>query len=617
MGDGCCAWTPLWRRVLLCLMWGWACAAGAGEVTEVQRTAWRDGQVIASATVTLPDRLPREWLNDQVRVVYRWHYSGLTAQGRPESLWLLRAGAPYRLHINGAPAHRLLPLPELMPAHAPVFNGRSPALFALPPGDADIELSFQTRPFMQQGLVQLHQGPADALALRHVQEYARLATPVFVTVVLSATLFFIALALWMARPVEHLLLGLFAGLCAAMALRHWLAYWSDIDLPPLLYEHLNPYLIYCFDLLALAISWRLAGLLSRRRVQWLWLAWVLFTLVSVLAVAAPWGTLALRDFVQLTGLGALLYIVAFTVSQRRRLQPSWTWSIATGYLLLLLGALHDLGLVTGHTPPNHGTMIVWGFAAVVLAYAYVTADVVLRELQRARSAGAELEQRVQRAREELERSYAALALHERREAARQERSTLMRELHDSLGAQLMTALRGVERDALSKADLLAALQDGLSNLRQLLSTHSADGRLVGALANWRQHWHERLAQAGVTVAWDMDASVDEVVLPPESLHQILRILQECATNTLKHAGADRFNVRVQRRGETIQLSFCDNGHGFPTPVRTDGEGHGLRSMSDRASQIGARLHLGNGPAPWGACVELELPLSGPDPSGSP
>ena len=600
---------PPWFWAMLLALAGWVQTASAVEVSQVQRSAWRQGTLLQDAPVTLPDPLPKAWMDDQVRLVYRWRFEPSKQDEQQRSLWVFRAGAPYRLFINGQPAQRLLPLPQLPVGQAAVFNGRSPALFALPNAAADVELRFQTRPFMQLGLVQIHQGPTDALVLLHTQEYARVADPVWGSIVLSATLFVLALALWWARP-QQVLLGLFAGLCGTMALRHWLIHWSSIGLPPLLYEHLNPYLIFCFDVLAVAASWALAQVLSARRARWMIGAWLAFTAVSLLVVVLERETLLLRTLVQMFGNVTLLYIVGFTLSQRKRLKGSWTWSIGLGYLLLFLGAIHDLGLAFNYSPPTSGSMIVWGFAAVVLAYAYVTADYVLGELVLARQSGEVLTQRVEAAREQLQLSFTALAQHEQREAARQERSQIMRELHDSLGAQLVTAMRGVERDALSKDDVLHALHESLSSLRQLLSTQGADGRLVGALVGWRQHWHGRLAQAGVQINWAIDDSADEIILPPDTLHQLLRILQECATNTLKHAQADRFQVSAAAADGQLTLGFRDNGSGF-NPQATQDHGHGLSGMASRAAQIGAQLSRSNGPAPWGACVEVVMALDRP------
>lgn len=182
----------------------------------------------------------------------------------------------------------------------------------------------------------------------------------------------------------------------------------------------------------------------------------------------------------------------------------------------------------------------------------------------------------------------------------------MRELHDSLGAQLVTALRGVERDALDKAALVHALEDSLSDLRELLSTRHYNGHLASALAGWRHHWASRLARAGIDVEWDVAESVEAVSLAPDTLHQLLRIVQESATNTLKHSRARRFRVEAATDGEGLCLRLRDDGQGFAT-AQPPGTGQGLAGMQARAQQMGARLSLDNGPPPWGACVTVVLP----------
>src|SRR5690606_21934858 len=116
-------------------------------------------------------------------------------------------------------------------------------------------------------------------------------------------------------------------------------------------------------------------------------------------------------------------------------------------------------------------------------------------------------------------------------------------------------------------------------------------------------------------------SVDGVVLPPETLHHLLRILQESATNTLKHAEADTFYVSAHRTGDALTLAFCDNGKGLPSaaPLGLDNGatgqgGQGLSGMRTRAAQIGAQLHLSHRQTGPGICVRLELPLRASEPS---
>jgi signal transduction histidine kinase len=306
----------------------------------------------------------------------------------------------------------------------------------------------------------------------------------------------------------------------------------------------------------------------------------------------------MRAMVMLLGNFTLLFIVGQIWRWRAQLPPGRAWILVAGYTMLLLGSLHDLGMATGLVSPEQGTQIPWGFAALVLCYAVITADHVLRHLTLAENA-------------ELELSYRQLAQHEQQAAVRQERAHIMRELHDSLGSQLMTAMRGVERDALSKDKLLQALQDSLADLRQLLSTDRTDGRLTVALANWRQHWEDRLDSAGVRTQWALDDSADTVVLTPEHLHHVMRILQETATNTLKHAEASMLRIEAKSEANHLVLQFTDNGCGIGNDKRTEraaASGQGLIGMRSRAAQMGGQLTVEPGPQGLGTFVRLELPL---------
>jgi signal transduction histidine kinase len=71
--------------------------------------------------------------------------------------------------------------------------------------------------------------------------------------------------------------------------------------------------------------------------------------------------------------------------------------------------------------------------------------------------------------------------------------------------------------------------------------------------------------------------------------ELLRIVQEALTNTLKHANASLFEVKLVFEGHGLQLEIRDDGIGFdPLPQY---EGFGLMGMSERAKRIGGKLTL--------------------------
>jgi signal transduction histidine kinase len=100
-------------------------------------------------------------------------------------------------------------------------------------------------------------------------------------------------------------------------------------------------------------------------------------------------------------------------------------------------------------------------------------------------------------------------------------------------------------------------------------------------------------------------------LPPGVGLTVYRICQEALTNILKHAGPDpAVTVLVQWRPAALVLEVTDDGRG--AAADTDGAGHGLVGMRERAVMVGGTLSAG--PRPGGGFrVHAEIPL----PAGAP
>ncbi|GAA2516436.1 sensor histidine kinase [Rarobacter incanus] len=85
-------------------------------------------------------------------------------------------------------------------------------------------------------------------------------------------------------------------------------------------------------------------------------------------------------------------------------------------------------------------------------------------------------------------------------------------------------------------------------------------------------------------------------LPPGIGLMAYRICQESLTNVLKHAGPDpAVSVLVAWGASSITIEVSDDGRGASAP--SDGVGHGVIGMRERAAMIGANLQAG--PKPGG------------------
>lgn len=105
--------------------------------------------------------------------------------------------------------------------------------------------------------------------------------------------------------------------------------------------------------------------------------------------------------------------------------------------------------------------------------------------------------------------------------------------------------------------------------------------------------HEALT--GNQVLLDIEGTLPPVELPVKIA--LYRVLQEALSNSYRHAGVDRHEVRVRAQEGWIELVVIDEGRGFePPPLEGPGaterqEHIGLRGMRERVHLVGGQLQV--------------------------
>lgn len=606
--------------------------AACAEPLQLQRalrTLQRPRLPDAGQTVALPDSLPPAARDENQRIRYTLDVAACA--GSPAAaLWLFRVGAPYRLWDQDG---RELPLlsartmmrPELVlgqraSAQQALYNGRIPALFGLQPGTRSVTVELQTLAFLPAGIVRASVGPAQALLPVQAQAVdevvAHADTAAQVVLVLGA----LALLLWLQRRRDRSLMWL-AVACGLWGLRGLLYFGHSVYLPPTAFEQFNPLNVLLASSALTASVLALTDGLVRSSARLLAGATALGVLALAAAQVAGEGALAARALVLVLSAALITGLLVRIWRVRSRLAPREVAILVGALGGLLLCAAHDMMVVRGALPPDSGSWVFWGFVAMLVGFCVMSGQYVVLTLNRAERSNEELEAHVARKTAELELSYARLRESEREAARTQERERLLRDMHDGLGAQLMTALRGVERGALGPAQVAQSLQDGLDELRLLMDSTDMGHYLPGALAAWRNRWDARLQAAGVRLHWRIDESMDAVQLPGDSALQVLRILQEAATNIVKHAGARNMvlDARVLQEGGAplLRIAIEDDGCGLAGEASARAGARGLKNMRHRALAIGAELRLDGAQGGCGTRVELSLALAGQPAQGEP
>lgn len=175
------------------------------------------------------------------------------------------------------------------------------------------------------------------------------------------------------------------------------------------------------------------------------------------------------------------------------------------------------------------------------------------------------------------------------ESRHRERESLLGDLHDGFGSQLLSASLAARRGALTQADMVKILDECIADMHLVLDTLSLDeGRLGDALRFLRNRLESRLSGRPIALSWAIELD-NAPILAQQRIVQVLRVVQEAIANALKHAQASHLRVeaRVASPGQLL-VTIRDDGVGL-APER--GEGRGLGSMRSRALGLGGTLTL--------------------------
>jgi two-component system, NarL family, sensor histidine kinase UhpB len=226
-----------------------------------------------------------------------------------------------------------------------------------------------------------------------------------------------------------------------------------------------------------------------------------------------------------------------------------------------------------------------------------------RALQEAELGKAHLEQRVREATAEIERNFRQLSELRVEQITERERKRIAADLHDDLGAKLLTIVHTSESERIS-----TLAREALEEMR--LSVRGLTGRpvkLADALGDWRAEVVNRLAQAGIQGEWSAPDDLPQT-LSARAFVQTTRILREATSNIIKHSGASNCSITCRVAEGDFQVIVQDNGDGIP--LELDGRldrGHGMASMKHRAKQLQGQCLVESGPG-YGTVIRLTVPL---------
>lgn len=339
-----------------------------------------------------------------------------------------------------------------------------------------------------------------------------------------------------------------------------------------------------------------------------------------------WGVLAVGSFAPLLfgrhaylivwailGVIYLLALVAvFTLVLLREGQHGrWVrGTMALALAAVIVFAVHDLGIWAGWIDFDRIMLSPFSATMFTLALGTLVISRHLDAMQGLTRANATLEQRVAERTVEIERAHEQLRAFEQEHARVAERQRIMGDIHDGLGASLVSLLSVVQTRHAEPAEVERRVHDALQELRLAVdSQDTMDGDLLTALATIRFRMRDALEAAGITLEWDVTDIPPLDHLSSRHLLGVQRIVLEALTNAIRHAKATCVSVSLVSAADHVAILIIDNGRGFDAAAQVH-LGRGLAGMRRRANAAGFTLRIESA-TERGTRITLTLPLKPP------
>ena len=166
----------------------------------------------------------------------------------------------------------------------------------------------------------------------------------------------------------------------------------------------------------------------------------------------------------------------------------------------------------------------------------------------------------------------------------EERTRIARDIHDSIGAQLLQALHS---GPIERKD--AMIRDTLSDLRGVINNaQNQDLPLSVVISDLRAETADRLSPHDMSLDWRAEFDQDLLVLPTR-VHALRSLIREASSNSIKHAKATQLKVQINMTNDLIDLVIEDNGRGFSQDKVV--LGNGLHNMKARAEGLSGQFSI--------------------------
>jgi len=578
-------------------------AAQVLKLTEAQVES-----VTAQGTQRAAATLPYHW--DRVHggrpgaASFELRFSYASVPQLPMALYVSRIGNVYEIELNGV----LLQEKGELDQPDSADYAKAPRYIDIPGyllGESNVlRVRIRADTGRRGGLGPVTVGPADEIEGLYRDDFIAQNGVAIAVIVLSLVVATAALALWLTqkdpRRVDSGRDRLYLFVCIAELA--WAVRLANllIEQPPLAWRPWSALMVVAFAAWAagmMSCCCELAGWTRRRAGQLTVAGAWLLPVLAVLAAEWSWRGASTTPVTVFYATAAVVLCTLALFLCRAALQPGAAVELRIMALAILVNVLVGLrDLVLYRFDGAYGQTTIWlryssALFGLTLGYIVIvrfrSANAALRELLGSLAA------QVGAKEEELRRSYDQLEQLARQQERAAERSRILRDMHDGVGAHLSAAIRQLQSGRGERGEVLATLRDALEQLKLSIDAMNLPpGDINALLAGLRYRLEPRFAASDLRLKWEVD-EIDPIPrLDPAAMRQLQFMVFEALSNVLQHARARVLRIEAHREGAGATVRIVDDGCGFDVQA---GARKGLQAMRDRAAAIGAQLRLQSRP----------------------
>ena len=188
---------------------------------------------------------------------------------------------------------------------------------------------------------------------------------------------------------------------------------------------------------------------------------------------------------------------------------------------------------------------------------------------------------------------------------------ISRDIHDNIGQKLTLARLSLNTIDFSLVDKVESqvkqsaeiISQCLSDLRDISRSLSTEQILNNGLYKALENEVNLINRSGV-LSINLDITDDFDFAQSEKELLVFRIIQECLSNTMKHAKATEININLSTVENIKNICFSDNGIGFNPKEISDS--NGLNNIQSRVIAIGGELSIASIPNS-GTDITIKIP----------